>query len=94
MTEPRVLLDPTSEAEPAHRALLARPPSLDGLTIGLLSISKRTSDLFLDAVESHLKGRGLETARFVKPTFARPAPLELRQEIATRCDVLVEALAD
>ena len=94
MMEPRILLDPTSEAEPAHRALLARPLSLDGLTIGLLSISKRTSDVFLDAVESHLKDRGLETARFVKPTFARPAPLELRQEIATRCDVVVEALAD
>jgi hypothetical protein len=94
MMERRVLLDPTSEAEPAERALLARPPSLDGLTIGLLSISKRTSDVFLDAVESHFEARGLETARFVKPTFARPAPLALRQEIAARCDVVVEALAD
>jgi hypothetical protein len=94
MSEPRVLLDPTSEAEPRHRALLDRPTSLDGLTIGLLSISKRTSDVFLDAVESHLDARGLETARFVKPTFARLAPLELRQEIATRCDVVIEALAD
>ncbi len=94
MTESRVLLDPTFEVEPAHRALLDRPPSLEGLRIGLLSISKRTSDVFLDAVESHLTARGLETTRFVKPTFARPAPLALRQEIATRCDVVVEALAD
>ncbi len=32
--------------------------------------------------------------RFKKPTFARVAPTELKQEISTRCDVVIEALAD
>jgi hypothetical protein len=32
--------------------------------------------------------------RFQKPTFTKPAPVDLRQEIATRCDAVIEALAD
>ncbi len=35
-----------------------------------------------------------EVLRFVKPTFTKPAPVDLRHEIATRCDAVVEALAD
>ena len=29
-----------------------------------------------------------------KPTFTKVAPVDLRHEIATQCDVVVEALAD
>jgi hypothetical protein len=32
--------------------------------------------------------------RYRKPTFARPAPVDLRHEIATHCEVVIEALAD
>ena len=32
--------------------------------------------------------------RFRKPTFTKPAPIDLRHEIATKCDVVIEALAD
>ena len=32
--------------------------------------------------------------RYRKPTFAKPAPVDLRHEIATQCDVVIEALAD
>ena len=32
--------------------------------------------------------------RFAKPTFTKPAPIDLRHEIATQCDVVIEALAD
>jgi hypothetical protein len=32
--------------------------------------------------------------RFRKPTFTKVAPIDLRHEIATKCDVIVEALAD
>ena len=34
------VLDPTSESRPEQRELVLRPESLDGLTIGLLDISK------------------------------------------------------
>jgi hypothetical protein len=38
--------------------------------------------------------RGAEVLRFAKPTFTKPAPVDLRHEIATRCEAVVEALAD
>ena len=94
MKESLVLLDPTSEAAPAERSRVRRPESLDGLTIGLLSISKTTSDVFLDEIESQLEIRGLASKRFRKPTFARVAPVELKQEMSSQCDVVIEALAD
>ena len=89
-----VLLDPTSERSPTLRARLVRPDSLDGLTIGLLDISKPRGDVFLDRLEELLRARGVTTLRFMKPTFTRPAPVDLRHEIATRCDAVIEALAD
>lgn len=90
----RVVLDPTGEQSPAARAAAARPASLRWLTIGLLDISKARGDVFLDRLEALLHERGLATARFAKPTFTKPAPVDLRHEIATRCDVVIEALAD
>jgi hypothetical protein len=88
------VLDPTSERMPASRRLTARPERLDGLTVGLLDISKPRGDVFLDRFEAMLRGRGLSVLRFAKPTFTKPAPIDLRHEIATRCNLVIEALAD
>jgi hypothetical protein len=90
----RVLLDPTSEQRPAERALTARPPSLEGRTVGLLDISKSRGDVVVEELEALLRADGVQTLRYRKPTFARPAPVDLRHEIATRCEVVIEALAD
>jgi hypothetical protein len=90
----RVVLDPTGERSPATRARLPRLDALEGRTVGLLDISKARGDVFLDRVESLLGARGATVLRFRKPTFTKPAPIDLRQEIATRCDAVVEALAD
>jgi hypothetical protein len=62
--------------------------------VGLLDISKPRGDVFLDHLETLLTERGLRTLRFRKPTFAKVAPIDLRHEIATKCDVVIEALAD
>ena len=94
MTGDRVLLDPTSERDPAVRSRLPRLTSLDGLTVGLLDISKARGDLFLDRLEERIRGRGAQVVRYKKPTFTKPAPIDLRQEIAVQCDAVVEALAD
>jgi hypothetical protein len=93
-TPHRVLLDPTSERSPAMRARLPRPRALDGLTVGLLDISKPRGDVFLDRIAQHLAGHGATVKRFAKPTFTKPAPTALRQDIATSCDLVIEALAD
>jgi len=89
-----VLLDPTSEQTPSQRQRLARPEKLDGSTVGLLDISKPRGDVFLDHLERRLRGRSIEVLRFSKPTFTKPAPLDLRHEISTKCDLVIEALAD
>ena len=88
------VLDPTNEATPDRRERLARPTDLAGLTVGLLDISKPRGDRFLDRIEERLTERGMRVERFRKPTFTKPAPVELRHEIATKCDLVIEALAD
>jgi hypothetical protein len=90
----RLVLDPTGERSPDEVALSERPASLEGLTIGLLDITKARGDVFLDRLEERLTERGLTTRRYAKPTFTKPAPLDLRQEIAEQCDAVIEALAD
>lgn len=90
-----VVLDPTSERSPLARARVARPVSLAGLTVGLLDISKPRGNVFLDRLSSLLSSRGVgSVVRYVKPTFTKPAPIDLRHEIAVTCDVVIEALAD
>ncbi len=93
-TEPRTLLDPTSERSLAIREPAQRLPSLDGRTIGLLDISKPRGDVFLDRLADGLAARGAQVERYKKPTFTKPAPVDLRHEIAIKCDAVVEALAD
>jgi len=93
-TAPRVLLDPTGERVAATVPRAARPRSLDGLTVGLLNITKPRGDVFLDRLEGLLTERGLRVERYAKPTFTKPAPVDLRHEIATKCDLVIEALAD
>jgi hypothetical protein len=90
----RLVLDPTGEQQPAERARVQRPVSLAGKTIGLLDISKARGDVFLDHLADRLVERGLRVERFAKPTFTKPAPLDLRHRIATTCHVVIEALAD
>lgn len=89
-----ILLDPTAENAPAQRARLARPDSLDGKVVGLLDISKPRGNVFLDRIEEQLVALGLTVKRYSKPTFTRPAPTELKQQMAAEVDVLVEGLAD
>jgi hypothetical protein len=90
----RYVLDPTAERTPAERQLLARPPSIEGRAVGLLDISKARGDVVLDRLEELLQRDGARVLRYRKPTFARPAPVDLRHEIATHCDMVIEALAD
>lgn len=88
------LLDPTSERSVVERQRLERPAELSGLTVGLLDISKPRGDVFLDRLESRLDDTGATVKRYRKPTFTKPAPVDLRHQIATECHVVIEALAD
>jgi hypothetical protein len=78
------------------RKTAPRPSTLDGKVITLLDISKAKGDHLLDRLEELLRERTRPKAivRKKKPTFARPAPEPLREEIARDTDVVIEALAD
>jgi len=91
---PTVVLDPSGEREAVARARAARPPALRGRTVGLLDISKARGDVFLDRLAELLGAEGAVVRRYRKPTFTKPAPVDLRQEIAVQCEVVIEALAD
>ncbi len=88
------VLDPTAESGPVSRERLARPPGLEGRTVGLLDISKPRGDVFLDRIESRLTERGISVRRYMKPTVAKPAPVPLRQQIVGEVDLVIEGLAD
>ena len=91
---PVVLLDPTNERTPAARPCAPRLRSLEHARIALLDISKPRGNVFLDRIETRLRDRGAEVIRFCKPTFTKPAPNDLRHDIAEQCGAIIEALAD
>jgi hypothetical protein len=90
----RVYLDPTGEQAAVAHPRAPRLATLVGRTVGLLDISKPRGDVFLDRLADRLTEAGAHVARFRKPTFTKPAPIDLRQEIGTQCDAVIEALAD
>jgi transcriptional regulator of acetoin/glycerol metabolism len=90
----QVLLDPTPEDATALRAQAAPLDDLTGQVIGLLDISKPRGNVYLDEIARLLGERGVTVERYVKPTHARPAPMDLRLEIARNCAAVIEALAD
>ena len=89
------LLDPTNEAKPVTRQLATRPEKISG-NVALLDISKRQGNIFLDKLEQAIEQRvsGINVKRYVKPTFSKPAPESLRQEIKENNNFVVVALAD
>lgn len=90
----RILLDPTGELQPAIRERNVRPTSLEDKIVGLLDISKARGDVFLDHLDAKLTNMGVTVKRYRKPTFARVAPVDLKHQIVTECDVVIEGLAD
>ena len=87
-------VSPIDERVAAPEPLAERPPTLAGRTVALLDISKNRGAEFLDRLEELLRARGADTFRLAKPTFAKPAPAEMIEQIALHGDLAVEALAD
>jgi len=89
-----MILDPTAERSPTIRPRLTRPVQLDGLTIGILDIAKARGDVFLNRLAERPREQGHAVKQYAKPTNTRPAPLPLRQQIATEVNVVIEGLSD
>jgi hypothetical protein len=65
-------------------------------SVALLDISKPRGNVLLDQLEVRLAERlpDVKINRYNKPTFTKPAPDDLRQEIRERNDFVIEGLAD
>ena len=89
------ILDPTDERRPPTRQVTPRRGKVTG-NVAFLDISKPKGNLLLDRLQGLLEAYapGVRVNRYVKPTFAKPAPVELRTKIAQKNDFIVEALAD
>ncbi len=89
-----VLLDPTVPGAATARRRVDGPRSLEGLTAGLLDIRKRQGDKLLDRLEVLLSQRGIRGGRYAKPTYTKPAPAGVIEQVTGECDVIIEGLAD
>ncbi len=92
-----VLVNPLDETPRTVGKPAPRLDSLAGKTIGLLDISKWGGSYFLDHLEQALKDRyGVtKVVRVMKPTFTKPAPAEvIEQLVKADCAGVIEALAD
>ena len=89
------ILDPTDERVPIARSITPRPEAITG-KVALLDISKPRGNVLLDRLERRLAERlpGVTVNRYAKPTFTKPAPETLRQDIKADNDFVIEALAD
>lgn len=72
----------------------ARRGGIAGRQVWLLDISKNRSAEFLDRIEELLQEEGADVRRTAKPTFSKPAPEAVIEEIALHGDLAVEALGD
>ncbi len=89
-----LLRDPTPELASSLRLRKTPPASLAGKTVALMDIGKMRGDEFIDRLEVLFGEAGIATRRYKKPTNTRTAPVEMLQDIATHCDVVVIALSD
>ncbi len=89
------ILDPTDERVPIARQITPRNGAITG-TLGLLDIRKPRGNVLLDELERLLKVKlpGVALKRYTKPTFTKPCPDDLRRQIKSECNFVVEALAD
>jgi hypothetical protein len=93
------LVDPRVTTVQASIDMATRPHTLDGLTVALLNNGKSHADLVLDATHRllmeryHLQG----TKNYEKGTpgaASRTFPLEIIEDIADQCQVVINALSD
>lgn len=88
------LQDPTSERTIHVRQRAPRMAGLPGRRIALLDISKPRGDIFHDRIAELLSERGAIVSRYRKPTFTKPAPVRLLEEIVSSNEAVIEGLAD
>jgi hypothetical protein len=90
------LVNPAAEDQPVMHQLAARLNTLKGKRIGLIDNRKRHSDVFLARLQELLidkyKVSGFEYYTKVGASVATPA--EVMDDIVSKCDAVIHAVAD
>jgi hypothetical protein len=91
-----ILLNPEGSSPQGVLPLAARPGTLKGKTIGLLSNSKLNADAVLTEIGELLAQRYDVTAivHRAKSNFSLPAPETTMQELISQCDVVLAGVGD
>jgi hypothetical protein len=91
-----ILLYPEGASPDNQQALAPRPPTLSGLTIGLLINGKRNSDHLLHDVAGLIgeRYRVKDVVALTKPSHGRIAPKPMLDELIDKCDVVLTAIGD
>jgi hypothetical protein len=96
MSDNEEILSPIPDQTTDDETVLAdRPSSITGLSVGLLSNTKKNSDHFLRGVAERLESdTGIATSEVIyKPTATSAAPDEIYEEL-TQYDVVLTAYGD
>ena len=91
------ILSPEGTSHAKQRQLAPRRfKTLDGVRLGLLGNSKLNADAVLLAIGDLLKEQYAVQSVFMrsKPTFSKPAPEELIDEIVKIADVVLTGVGD
>ena len=91
-----VTLDPRDEDDHGPALLAPRPPTLNGITLGLLSNNKPHSEDLLRMIAAVIKERyNIEaTVEYNKGSHQWPASPEALKEFAAKCGVAIHATAE
>jgi hypothetical protein len=92
-----VILSPEGTSHATQRRLAPRRfTSLDGVRLGLLGNSKLNADAVLLAIGDLLQEKYAVKSVFMrsKPTFSKPAPEELIDEVVQNADVVLTGVGD
>ncbi len=91
-----ITLDPRDEAQRSGGTMAARTGGLNGKVLGLLSNNKPNSETLLGMVADLIKDT-FELKAVVeanKGTHRMPAPVEIIDDLAKRCDAVIVATAE
>lgn len=92
-----VILDPTGTSEEKQKSMAPRRlQSLAGVTVGLMDSGKPRSDLVLAHIGELLQERyGVkEVVMARKPSWSRPVPPEMVDELAKKVGVIITGIGD
>jgi hypothetical protein len=87
---------PVSEVNPREIRMAERPSSLNGKVIGLMWDEKPNGDLLLNNLRGALKNKFLPSEILMKskPRASAGAPVEILEELSTKCNLVILAIGD